>query len=240
VATSLAPILAYGAVAAQLDPSDENRDQVVAWWRTAAEHFAEAPAELAFNLVTEVSDALGDDPARLNDWYARVLAAVRDTNPTRVIFIAPRKRSDPFLLPELDLPEQREFLAAEWHFYASGPTKDPGNTTKRWTTGTAAERKLVTDKVDAALAWGRATGVPTWVGAWMTNDFNRDDSYTIDEQLVFCSFVACSLEKAGIPSALNADHHYYDAQAGAWIEPAVTVLDVFIDPAHPLRVACDR
>ena len=33
---------------------------------------------------------------------------------------------------------------AEWHFYASGPDKI--NEKKLWTTGTDAEKKLITDK----------------------------------------------------------------------------------------------
>ena len=41
------------------------------------------------------------------------------------------------------------------------------NEKKLWTTGTDAEKKLITDKVQTALAWQQQTGIPTWVGAWM-------------------------------------------------------------------------
>ena len=54
---------------------------------------------------------------------------------------------------------------AEWHFYASGPDKI--NEKKLWTTGTDAEKKLITDKIQTALAWQQQTGIPTWGGAWM-------------------------------------------------------------------------
>ena len=45
---------------------------------------------------------------------------------------------------------------AEWHFYASGPDKT--NEKKLWTTGTDAEKKLITDKIQTALAWQQQTG----------------------------------------------------------------------------------
>ena len=45
---------------------------------------------------------------------------------------------------------------AEWHFYASGPDKI--NEKKLWTTGTDAEKKLITDKIQTALAWQQQTG----------------------------------------------------------------------------------
>ena len=44
---------------------------------------------------------------------------------------------------------------AEWHFYASGPDKI--NEKKLWTTGTDAEKKLITDKIQTALAWQQQT-----------------------------------------------------------------------------------
>ena len=69
-------------------------------------------------------------------------------------------------MSELKIPSAHNgYLMAEWHFYASGPDKI--NEKKLWTTGTDAEKKLITDKIQTALAWQQQTGIPTWVGAWM-------------------------------------------------------------------------
>ena len=68
-------------------------------------------------------------------------------------------------MSELKIPSAHNgYLMTEWHFYASGPDKI--NEKKLWTTGTDAEKKLITDKIQTALAW-QQTGIPTWVGAWM-------------------------------------------------------------------------
>lgn len=241
LAHGIKPVLAYQGGSAKEDPTDAMRDSVVRWWREVAEHFARFPYELSFDLIIEVTDALSKDAVRLNDWYSRIYPEVRATNPMRVVFISPRVRSSPDYLHELTLPVSgREFLAAEWHFYASGPTKDHENKVKRWTTGTAEERAMITDKIAAALKWQRETGVPTWVGAWMANDYNVNSSYSIDEQIVFASFVACALEEARVPFALNQENKYYDAETGSFILPDVQVLDVVLQPSHPRRIACAR
>ena len=66
-------------------------------------------------------------------------------------------------MSELKIPSAHNgYLMAEWHFYASGPDKT--NEKKLWTTGTDAEKKLITDKIQTALAWQQQTGIPTWVG----------------------------------------------------------------------------
>ena len=53
-------------------------------------------------------------------------------------------------MSELKIPSAHNgYLMAEWHFYASGPDKT--NEKKLWTTGTDAEKKLITDKIQTAL-----------------------------------------------------------------------------------------
>ena len=85
---------------------------------------------------------------------------------------------------------------AEWHFYASGP--DKANEKKLWTTGTDAEKKLITDKIQTALAWQQQTGIPTWVGAWMPGNYNKGNTYSVEEQTVFAGFMTKALSDAGI------------------------------------------
>jgi hypothetical protein len=235
----MTPILAYQGGDAKEDPTDAMRDAVVAWWTRVAAHFASYPFVLSFDMLIEVTDALSKDAAKLNDWYARILPTIRATNPKRVVFMSPRIRSNPLNLTDLVLPtESREYIAAEWHFYASGPSKDPNNTVKRWITGSPEERRMITDKIDAAIQWQTKNNVPTWVGAWMANDYNEGNSYSIDEQLAFASFMACSLEKAKVPFAINQENKYYDAKTEQWISPDVIVFDAIMRADNPRRVPC--
>lgn len=90
---------------------------------------------------------------------------------------------------------------AEWHFYASGPSKT--NKEKLWTTGTEKEKQIIIDKINLELDWQKKTGIPTWVGAWMPGNYNDGNDYSVEEQAVFAKFVSSELEKAKIPFAVN-------------------------------------
>lgn len=210
------PVIAYQAHEFKTDPTKESMDHVTEWWSQIAEHFKGASHLLAFDLMIESSDAINKLPDTLNEMYEQTVAAIRKTNPDRIIMISPRLRSDPNYLSELKIPSAHNgYLMAEWHFYASGPDKT--NEKKLWTTGTDAEKKLITDKIQTALAWQQQTGIPTWVGAWMPGNYNKGNTYSVEEQTVFAGFMTKALSDAGIPFAVNADTKYYNAAENTWI-----------------------
>lgn len=212
----LIPVLAYQADAFKNDPSERNLEHVVAWWSTIAARYQDKSHALSFDLLIECTDALNQQPDRLNEMIERVTAAIRQTNPDRIIMMSPRLRSNPAYLSELQVPSQANgYLMAEWHFYAAGPSKT--NEKKLWTTGTAAEKQLVLDQIQMALDWQTQTGIPTWVGAWMTGNYNDGDDYTLSEQMTFAAFLCDNLDATGIPFAVNSDTKFYDRQSGQWV-----------------------
>ena len=225
------PILAFGGQAMEENPDSTNIANFVQWWRTVAEHYQNYSHKVAFNLLIEISGELKYLPDTLNSIYEKTVSAIRETNPTRLIIIAPRMLSNPFYLHELKIPSQANgYLFWEWHFYASGPSKT--NEDKLWTTGTPEERKLITDKIDSALAWESRTGLPSWVGAWMPGNYNKANEYTVPEQVVFASFMVRELEKAKVPWAVNALQHFNSYVDGPieWYDFRMPVLDILLDP----------
>ncbi|MFD3158738.1 hypothetical protein ACFIJ5_18160 (plasmid) [Haloimpatiens sp. FM7330] len=80
------------------------------------------------------------------------------------------------------------------------------------------EKQLITDKIDAALAWQKHTGFPTWVGAWMPSNYNDSNDYPINEQVKFAKYMSKQLNKAGIPFAVNSDTKFYNRETNKWIE----------------------
>lgn len=229
LAVGLIPVIAYQADELKNDPSPKQIQKVADWWRTVAARYRDKSYLLSFDLIIEVTDALNDKPETLNDIYEHLVSAIRETNPRRIVMISPRLRSDAACLTDLKLPSQANgFLMAEWHFYAAGPSKT--NERKLWTTGTAAERQLVQEKIDLALAWQKSTGVPTWVGAWMPGNYNDGDDYTISEQSAFAAFLSGALDGAGIPFAVNADTHFYDRETNHWIGKMQPVFAAFCAP----------
>jgi hypothetical protein len=194
-----------------------------------ASHFAKASPDLGFDLIIEVTDALNDRPGALNAFCADAVAAIRASNPQRMILISPRVRSAPENLDELVIPAGAgPNLMAEWHFYASGPSKT--NAAKQWTTGTEAEKRLIADKIASAQAWQQATGRRTWVGAWMPGDYNDGDTCSVAEQVAFARHVACQLDAAGVPFAANSDTKFYDRDALTWIAEMQPVVQAFLHP----------
>ena len=225
----LIPVLAYQGDAFKANPTPENMAKVVQWWGTVARRYRQVSPLLSFDILIEVTGPLSRQPETLNALYEQVVAEIRRSNPTRIIFISPRARSDPERLSELRIPTQANgYLMAEWHFYAAGPS--PTNPQKRWTTGTPAEKRLVEQKIAAALAWQRQTGLYTWVGAWMPGDYNHGNHYSVAQQVQFATFVACRLDAAHIPFAVNSDTKFYDREAHRWLPQMAPVVDAVLHP----------
>lgn len=211
------PVLAYQADAFKNNPCQETINEVVNWWQTAAEHYQTKSHMLAFDLMIECSDELNKQPGMLNQMIEQTVTAIRQSNPDRILMMSPRLRSDPAYLSELRVPTMANgYMMAEWHFYASGPSKT--NERKLWTSGAESERQLIQEKIGYALRWQEETGIPTWVGAWMPGNYNDENDYTLNEQMEFAAFMCDSLEAAGIPFAVNSDTKFYDRENGVWME----------------------
>lgn len=222
---SMIPVLAYQADEFKNDPSQRTIDGVVEWWRTIAARYQNKSHMLAFDLMIESSDELNKEPELLNQMIEQTVTAIRETNPDRIIMMSPRLRSDPTYLSELRVPSKGNgYMMAEWHFYASGPSKT--NARKLWTTGTDQEKKLILDKIGFAAAWQQQTGIPTWVGAWMPGNYNDGDDYSLNEQLAFAEFMCSSLDGAGIPFAVNSDTKFYDRKNKSWVAEMVPLRDM--------------
>lgn len=225
LSVGLIPIIAYQGDEFKNEPNEENIAKMAKWWETVAERYKDKSHLLAFDLLIEATDALNKQPEKLNEIYEASVTAIRKTNPTRIIMMSPRLRSDAAYLNELKIPTNHNgYMMAEWHFYAAGPSKD--NERKLWTTGTDAEKKLITDKINIALNWQNEMGIYTWVGAWMAGDYNDGNNYTIDEQVTFAKFMTSSLTNAGIPFAVNSDTKFYDRETNKWVTQMQPVFDV--------------
>ncbi len=225
----LIPILAYQADKFKKNPNQNTLNEVVKWWKTISERYKDKSYLLSFDIIIEVTDKLNKRPDILNELYEKVVKKIRKTNPKRIIFISPRVRSAPEYLKDLKIPSSANgYLMAEWHFYASGPSKT--NPKKLWTTGTEIEKSIIRNKIKIALKWQKEMGIYTWVGAWMPGDYNKGNHYTIFEQIRFANFVACELDKAHIPFAVNSDTKFYSREKGIWKKEMLPVLNTILHP----------
>jgi endoglucanase len=84
-------------------------------WRQVAEHYAAAPAGLAFELLNEPRDKA--TTAVMNPIYAAAITEIRKTNPSRTIFVAPGRWNSIDELAQLILPNDDSNIVVTVHNY---------------------------------------------------------------------------------------------------------------------------
>jgi len=89
-------------------------DRFVALWEQLAEHYAEQPPSIAFELLNEPTKNL--EPELLNQLTIRAIAAIRKTNPTRTIIADSYFWSAAKYLDALELPDDPNVVAS-FHMY---------------------------------------------------------------------------------------------------------------------------
>ncbi|MFH4967714.1 cellulase family glycosylhydrolase [Gaetbulibacter sp. M240] len=236
LAHNIYPIIAYqGHYIEDTATGDaEAKDHLTNWWRKLALEFKDYSENLTFNIMVEISGTYKKNYTAMNDFYASVLSAIRESNPKRIVIFPPVNLSNPDYLQFLDLPKDK-YTMVEWHFYAAGPSTDPTNK-KYWNDGsTALERANITDPINTAVNWMQQTGYVTWVGAWMAGNYNKGNEFDIPAQVAFASFMSRSLDAFNLPWSINAGNKYYDYENNVWFTETsdaagIPVRDVILDP----------
>ena len=241
IKAKMIPIIAYAASDFKEHPSRKTMREVINWWLTVAKTFKNYPYTLSYDIIIEPGKKLKRKNWLLNELYAKVVKSIRKIDKQRIIFIAPNKLSSPYMLDKLKVPKDK-FLMVEWHFFAAGPSKT--NPRKKWTTGTQQEKMNIIKAIDFAYNWSKKHNIPTWVGAWMPSNYNKNKhhhkltpmgcqtggDYTIDEQIKFASFLSCELKKHNIPYDINADNKFFNLKTLKWCKSKEKLLDVILNP----------
>lgn len=237
IAHGIYPIIAYqGAYIEDVATTDaEAQAHMVNWWRKMAEEFQSYSNMLSFNILVEISGTYKLNYTAINSFYVDILAAIRETNPDRIVIFPPVNISNPDYLQYLQIPGTNDpYTMAEWHFYAAGPSTDPINK-KYWNDGsTQAERENITNPIQTAVQWMQDTGYKTWVGAWMAGNYNKGNDFDIPQQVAFATFMTRELAKVHIPWCINAGNKYYDYESNTWFTSTtdaagIPVRDVILD-----------
>lgn len=221
------PIIAYQADEYKKDPSAGNEQEVVNWWVAVAHYFRQRSPLLGFDLIYEPAEKLNHNQASLNRVYDKTIRAIHAIDPQRMIFVAPRLRAAPEELSSLKLPPQSQnYVLAEWHIFPWGPLKNNGK--YPWTSGTGAEKAAIRARINTALHWQQKTGHVSWVGGWSPGETIKNTPSS--SQVAFARFMACELNRAKIPYAINTDMQFYDGEEGAWRPLQESLLNTLIAP----------
>jgi hypothetical protein len=150
--------------------------------------------------------------ALLNDFDEDCVSVIRVSNPYRILFIAPTYNSDPMYLRHLRIPSRHNgYLMAEWHFLSQANYE---RAWYNWQHRRAYEERWINQRVQAAIAWQRATGIYTWVGGWATGAWYATGYNAMQE--AYTDFLCRALTAARIPFAVRGFSRYYNPAARAW------------------------
>jgi endoglucanase len=204
---------------APVDPA-VMEERLVNMWRQIAQRYKDRPPKLLFELLNEPHGRLNGEA--WNTLAPKVLAAVRASNPSRTVLIGPGEWNSIAELPKLRLPADRNLIVAV-HNYDPFPFTHQGVEwlPKPFPTGVrccdAAQRKQVTDALDAAVKWSRDKGYPLHLG-----EFGTYEAVDMPSREAYARMVRDEAERRGIGWTyweFAASFGIYSPKTGQWIEP---------------------
>jgi endoglucanase len=215
------------------DPAG-NRERFVAIWRQLAEHYAGHPKEVMFELQNEPHDNLSTEV--WEEIAAETLAAVRETNPDRMVVIGAGFWNSATELDNLDLPDDPALIGT-FHMYEPFQFTHQGadwvgEESEEWL-GTTWHEMIPEDTepilglMEAAEAWSAESGIPVLMG-----EFGAYEEAPFDSRVRFTSYVARQAEARGFAWAyweFGAGFGIYDREAEAW---RTELLEALIPPAR--------
>jgi endoglucanase len=209
---------------------DRHLPRLLALWRQIAQHYRDRPDRLYFELLNEPHGALSDE--RWQAMVPKLLEAVRQSNPHRIVIIGPGTWNNLAHLDKLSLPEADRRLIVTFHYYspfqfthqgapwAAGSEKWKGTT---WT-GTPAQTDALRRDFGRAAAWGKKHRRPLFLG-----EFGSYSAAPQDSRARWTRAVAREAERHGFSWAyweFGSGFGAYDPAARAWRRP---LLDALLD-----------
>jgi endoglucanase len=210
------------------DDPDGHEDRMTALWTQIASALRDQPDDVLLELLNEPHANL--TPERWNALLPRLLDAVRTSNPTRPVLVAPGQWNQIDQLERLRLPDDPNLIVTI-HYYEPFRFTHQGASwiklnTQEWLgtpwNATPEERAAIDEDFDRAAAWGRAHGRPLHLGEFGAI-FKADD----DSRERWTRYVRQAAEARDIPWTywgLQANFGVYDRRAGLPVEPIHSAL----------------
>ncbi|WP_245573315.1 cellulase family glycosylhydrolase [Marinimicrobium agarilyticum] len=124
-------------------------------WTQIAQRFAHKSPRLLFEMLNE---PVGMTAEQVNDLNSRILAIIREHNPTRLVVIAGNDYTPASSLNDIELPDDN-YLIGNFHSYDPWPFA--GECTRRW--GSDSDKAELAAIYDTANDWSIQAGVPVMV-----------------------------------------------------------------------------
>ncbi|PAX06731.1 glycoside hydrolase family 5 protein [Sphingomonas lenta] len=204
------------------DP-DTCEPKLLAFWTQIGERYRNAPDTVLFELLNEPHGKL--DAARWNGMVAKLIPAVRATNPRRTLVIGPTRWNNLEELPTLELPAADRDIIATFHSYEpfrfthQGASWTPEMKDVRGVPFTAEDEARIARDFDKVAAWSKANGRPVLLGEFGAYD---KSGTPMADRVRYTATVRREAERRGLPWAywqFDSDFIVYDIDRDRWVEP---------------------
>ncbi|MDR6787677.1 endoglucanase [Sphingomonas sp. BE138] len=215
-----------------LDEHDFNRcseapdacePKLLAFWEQIGARYRDAPDTVLFELLNEPHAPL--DAARWNAMLARLIPAVRATNPRRTLVIGPTRWNNLEELPTLRLPERDRNILVTFHSYEpfrfthQGASWAGEMAKLKNVPFTAADEARIKADYDKVAAWSKANDRPVLMGEFGAYE---KSGTPVADRARYTATVRREAEAHGFPWAywqFDSDFIVYDIDRDRWVEP---------------------
>jgi len=209
------------------DPTGDNKEKFLAFWRQMTAHYESAPETVFFEVLNEPSQKL--TPELWNEYFAEALAIIRKINPARTVIVGPAFWNSINHLADLKLPESERNLIVTVHFYEPFAFTHQGAS---WTDrkdklgfdwkGSTEEVAELNRAFDKAAAWAKANKRPLFLG-----EFGAYDRGAMDSRVRWTAAIVRAAEARGWSWAywqFDSNFILYDVKREGWVEPILGAL----------------
>ena len=204
------------------DP-EKHQARLIALWKQIAQRYRDRPDRLYFELLNEPHAKLTGE--RWNKILPELLAAIRPSNPKRIVIVGPSQWNSLHHLDKLQLPENDRMLIATFHYYdpfhfthqaapwVSGSKKWKGTT---WQ-GTAKQTEAIQKDFAKVASWSKKHQRPIYLG-----EFGAFSTADMESRARWTAAVVRTAEKHGLSWSyweFASGFGAYDPKANAWREP---------------------
>ena len=215
-----------------MEDPEAHEDRLLGIWKQLSERYGNQPRALCFEILNEPTNKV--TPEIWNRVQNKAIRLIRETNPDRIIFVAPLGWNRIHQLQHLELPSNDRNLVASVHFYEPFWFTHQG---ARWVEqdipvgqkwmGTDEQKAELVADLDEAVRWSKENNIPINVG-----EFGAYSKADMESRARWTAFLCREMEQREISWnywEFCSSFGVYDPDAAEWRKP---LLNALIPEAH--------